>query len=262
MDQRDRHSRRRSRLRYAAAPDLPARSCIPRPAPSAWMRRRNTAPCPRSGATATTRRCTHRERNRSARRGCVDRQGRSRTTRTRRTGRRKPGHIQSLPTRRGAALLPALEPEDRPTSSRRRPDLRAADLRDGEAPTAPSREPLPASRHRLPAPRRTTAPGCGPSNACRHAANRRRTKCQRFRVRDAGRYRTAAASEANRQHPHSRSLPCSRWRRQISPFALRYSMPFASICPAESSSSTRVTCAPVMIVRFGRRSASPSRKAR
>jgi choline dehydrogenase-like flavoprotein len=36
---------------------------------------------------------------------------------------------------------------------------------------------------------------------------------------------------------------------------------FASICPGEPSSNTRVACAPVMIVRFGRHSASPSRKA-
>ena len=41
----------------------------------------------------------------------------------------------------------------------------------------------------------------------------------------------------------------------------RYSTPLALILPASPPNITRVACAPVMIVRFGRRSASPSRKA-
>ena len=170
-----RRFRGRSRLRCAAAPDSPARSCFPRQAPTLGriveiLRRVHVqARMPQVFVVPTG------NESRSARRDCGGRRGRSKSRHTPRTARRTPGRTPSFPTRRAAAPLPASKPEvglhlriilgsagSGPAGWRRA----AGPI---ERPTSPIETPTPG-------PRRTEAPGCGPSCACRPLANRRHTQ--------------------------------------------------------------------------------------
>ena len=76
---------------------------------------------------------------------------------------------------------------------------------------------------------------------------------RRLRVRDAARCPTAGAGAATRSRRRFSTTSLVARTAHISPVSLRYSTPVAAMRPGEPSSTTRVTWAPVMIVRLGRR---------
>ena len=189
------------------------------------------------------------------------RRGRSRTTRTRIEQRRR---SQTLPVVAHSVIavpplasVPAARPADRVVGriGRQRPGRPAQRL-------GPHRERRSRSSRRQPrAPERTAAPAGDPSGACRRGAIEQAGHAGGFEFPprpDAGQQQQVRRADRAGAQDHFlagvRRLRLARLRCDTRRL-------WRSVVPPAPSRSTRVACAPVMIVRFGRRSASPSRNA-
>ena len=107
-----------------------------------------------------------------------------------------------------------------------------------------------------------TSEGTGDlSDACLHGADRAGSSVPPLPAPLAVRYRTASTNAVNQSPRRSESLPSPRAPSEFHQLRSRYSTPLANSCPVSPLTITRVACAPVMILRLGRRSGSPSRKA-
>ena len=178
------------------------------------------------------------------RRACAGRRGRSRTRRRRRRATTTPARAGRRPL--GESPLGLLL-ERRSSGGRwhRRPDRRAAARGRAER-VRPDEMPTSSSRRRRPAPGSRAAPADGPSGACRRAASRPGRRHRPPRARAAVRCRRASAGAASRPRRRSGSPPWRRARRRD--LAVGRAVLDARRASGEPRSTTRVACAPVMIV--------------